>query len=413
MKLLHLVFAFLLISATAHASLRSLPHFRVPDCLGVNIHFVEPNEAEMDKIQEAGFGVIRMDLVWQAVEREKGVYDFSGYRKLTEAMRKRNQIPYYILDYSNPLYEESRAVTTPEGRKAFARFAVEAAARLGQGPVIWEIWNEPNLEHFWDVQPSADDYVKLVETTSKLMRRIDPHCTIAAPATSEIRMDFLTECFELGLLQWIDAVSVHPYRTNAPETVIEEYQELRQAIDKYSPDRFIPILSGEWGYSVHSYGDAYIDEMTQARYLARQFLSNFISGVRVSIWYDWKNDGDDPEEREHNFGTVDQNMEPKPAYWAAKTLTEQLRGMTFITRLKTGNKEDYLLLFSNSQREALAAWTTGRPHVIHLDLDASIDQGTSVIGEPVPLYRAGDKLEIKLTADPIYLQAERINPIMD
>ncbi|MDP8243721.1 MAG: cellulase family glycosylhydrolase [Candidatus Hinthialibacter antarcticus] len=413
MRMRHLAFALVLLTSTAHASLRSLPHFRVPDCLGVNIHFVDPDPDEMDMMQQAGFGVVRMDLKWEVVEKEKGVYDFSGYRKLTNAMRKRNQIPLYILDYSNPLYEESRAVTTPEGRKAFARFAVEALVRLGQGPVIWEIWNEPNLELFWDVQPSAEDYVMLVETTSKLMRRIDPHCTIVAPAISQIKIDYLTQCFELGMLQWIDAVSVHPYRTSEPETVMEEYSALRKVIDKYSPDRFVPILSGEWGYSVHAYGDTYIDEMTQARYLARQFLSNFISGVRVSIWYDWRNDGDDPEEREHNFGTVDQNMEPKLAYWAAKTLTEQLRGMTYITRLKTSEKEDYLLLFSNSEREALAAWTTGRPHVIQLNLDASIDEATTLLGERMPLYRVGDKLEIKLTPEPVYLQAERINPSLD
>ncbi|MBZ0255186.1 cellulase family glycosylhydrolase [bacterium] len=413
MRVRHLVLLLLLVSTTAQASLRSLPHFRIPDCLGVNIHFVDPDDKEMDMIQTAGFGVVRMDLKWQAVEREKGVYDFSGYKKLTEAMRKRNQIPLYILDYSNPLYEENRAVTTPEGRKAFARFAVEALVRLGQGPVIWEIWNEPNLEQFWDVQPSAEDYVLLVETTSKLMRRIDPHCTIAAPASSRIDMEFLTQCFELGMLQWIDAVSVHPYRSTEPETAIAEYSELRKAIDKNSPDRFIPILSGEWGCPVHVYEERTVDELTQACYLSRQFLSNFISGVRVSIWYDWRNDGDDPEEPEHNFGTVDQNMEPKLAYWAAKTLTEQLRGMTYITRLKTSNKEDYLLLFSNSEREALAAWTTGRPHVIKLNLDASIDEGVTMLGETVSLYRVGDKLEIKLNQEPIYLQAERINPIMD
>ncbi len=405
--------ALLFLCMSADASLRSLPHFRVPDCLGVNIHFVNPDPAEMDMIQQAGFGVVRMDLVWQRVEKEKGVYDFSGYRELTEAMRERNQIPLYILDYSNPLYEDSRAVVTAEGRRAFARFAVEAMARLGQGPVIWEIWNEPNHPKFWDVQPSVDDYVKLVETTSKLMRRIDPHCTIAAPATSQIKMDYLTECFENGLLQWIDVVSVHPYRTAEPETVIEEYDRLREAIDQYSPDRFVPIVSGEWGYSVHAYGDAYIDEKTQARYLARQFLTNFISGVRVSIWYDWSNDGEDPEEREHNFGTVDHNLEPKLAYWAAKTLTGQLRGMTYITRLKTEREEDYLLLFSNGQREALAAWTTGRPHVLALKLDASIEDAATMLGDRMPLYRVGDKLEIKLSQDPIYLQAERINPTLD
>lgn len=400
----------LLIANAANASLRDLPHFRVPDAIGVNIHFVDPNDDEMDMIQAAGFGVLRMDLVWASVEREKGVYDFEGYIRLTEAMRKRGQIPMYILDYSNPLYEEGHSVVTPEGRKAFARFAAEALIKLGQGPVIWEIWNEPNLEHFWAPQPSAQDYLALVKETVEVLRKIDPLCTIAAPATSRIPKEFIEELFKGGLLDSVDAVSVHPYRSSEPETAYDEYRDLRELIDRYSPEKFIPILSGEWGYSVYNDGRVLIDQEQQARYLVRQLLTNFMAGVRVSIWYDWKNDGDDPEEKEHNFGTVEPDLTPKLAYWAVKTFSQQTRDMTFISRLPSEQPEDYLLLFSNGERETLAAWTTGRTHLITLTLDASIDQAVTMLGETAQLYRVGEKLEIELSQSPIYMQAARIHP---
>jgi polysaccharide biosynthesis protein PslG len=47
--------------------------------------------------------------------------------------------------------------------------------------------------------------------------------------------------------------------------------------------------------------------------------------VPISIWYDWKNDGPDLAEREHNFGTVTHDLQPKPAYTALQTLTKELR----------------------------------------------------------------------------------------
>ena len=97
-------------------------------------------------------------------------------------------------------------------------------------------------------------------------------------------------------------------------------------IERYAPsskkDR-IPILSGEWGYSTFKRG---VTLETQAAFAARQQLSNLLNGVPLSIWYDWKNDGPDPNENEHNFGTVRPDLEPKPAYVALRTLTHQLSG---------------------------------------------------------------------------------------
>src|SRR5690606_38250324 len=223
-------------------------------------------------------------------------YDFASYKALTEAMRARDMTPLYILDYSNKLYEENRSVKTEAGREAFARFAAQAVKELGKG-ILWEIWNEPNLKQFWEDQPSVDDYVRLVEVTARAIREVDAEATILAPATSEIPRDFLRECFERGMLEHIDVVSVHPYRSRNPETVLPEYVELRNLIQEFSPDREIPIVSGEWGYSVHKYGDVQITEHMQAQYLAREFLVNLMAKIRVSIWYDWKNDGTDPGER--------------------------------------------------------------------------------------------------------------------
>lgn len=44
-------------------------------CAGVNIHFVEGHEKDLDMIAAAGFIYIRMDFVWQEIERVKGAYD--------------------------------------------------------------------------------------------------------------------------------------------------------------------------------------------------------------------------------------------------------------------------------------------------------------------------------------------------
>ena len=131
----------------------------------------------------------------------------------------------------------------------------------------------------------------------------------------------------------------------------------------------IPIISGEWGYSSNTKG---VSQATQAAYIARQQLSNLLNGVPISIWYDWKNDGDNPNENEHNFGTVASNLQPKPAYLAVQNLTHELAGYRISNRRDVGNTNDFVLVLTNDAGNTkLAAWTTGASHNVPLDSQSS------------------------------------------
>jgi len=58
-------------------------------------------------------------------------------------------------------------------------------------------------------------------------------------------------------MEYLDAVSVHPYREGlmSPETAIYDYKKLRGLIDTYSPTgkKNIPIINSEWGYSSNDF----------------------------------------------------------------------------------------------------------------------------------------------------------------
>jgi hypothetical protein len=365
---------FLLSASVCSAA--ALPGPVVPDGLGVNIHFTTGHDRDLDMIQTAGFRFVRMDFFWDGVEEERGVYDFSAYDELTNGLAKRGLRALYILDYENRLYESDRSVRTEEGRQAFARFAADAAARYRGKNVIWELWNEPN-GGFWGPAPNADDYMKLAKVVFPAIRKADPEATCVAPGTSGVDLGFLEACFKQGLLELVDAVTVHPYRQSAPETAVADYSELRTLIARYRSGRpDLPILSGEWGYS--SAWEGY-DEQRQGLYLEREFLTNLSRGIPLSIWYDWHDDGQDPEEPEHHFGTVRFDYTEKPAYLAAKRLIEALKGTRFAACLS--GAPDYVLLFSDGKHKVIAAWTTGAPHEV----------------EPTP------GLKINLTAQPQYL----------
>jgi len=340
----------------------SFPDLVIPDGLGVNIHFRGEPARELDMLRDGGFKFVRMDFVWSHVERTKGVYTWRDYDQLTEGLIKRGIRILYILDYSNKLYEKERSVLTSEGRAAFAAFAAAAAARYRGKDILWELWNEPNIS-FWKPQPSADAYMKLAHATIPAIRKADPDATVIAPATSEVALSFLEECFKRGMLDLVDGVTVHPYRRKSPESVEPEYRKLRALIARYRPDKpDLPVLSGEWGYSAAWGG---FDRARQGLYLPRELLTNVSLGVPVSIWYDWRDDGPDPKESEHNFGTVTRDMKPKPAYEAMQLLAGSLGGARFVKRLESEDDER-VLAFVDASGLKLAAWSLGEAREVEL-----------------------------------------------
>jgi hypothetical protein len=378
---------------------QGLPAAVVPMGLGVNIHFVEPPERDVRMIAAAGFGFVRMDFFWSGIERQKGQYDFSGYDHLADMLARHNIRPLFILDYGNPLYDDGLSPHTDAGRQAFARFAAAAANHFRERGVIWELWNEPNIS-FWKPRPNVDDYMALAKVALPAVRGADPHATLVAPATSTVDLSFLERCFAQGLLGLVDGVSVHPYRRDPPETAARDYGRLRALIARSAPKgkESLPILSGEWGYSA-----AGISREQQGQYLARQFLTNLLNGVTLSIWYDWHDDGQDPKDSEQNFGTVTWDYQPKPAYLAAQTLIRELRGFRFVRRPSLPSNDDYAALFTNGSAQKLAVWTTGPAHRVTFPADISAAMAVDIAGERHPVTTEDGKVVLELTGSPQYL----------
>jgi polysaccharide biosynthesis protein PslG len=378
----------------------NFPPLVVPQGVGVNIHFTRGHERDLDLIAAAGFRFIRMDFGWGGTERQRGQFNWADYDELTTNLERRGLHAIYIFDYSNGLYEDAivsrdpisgrerrdtASPQKPESVAAFARWAAAAAAHFKGRPVIWEIWNEPNIG-FWKPKPDVQQYITLVRAVAGAVRQADPSATIVAPASSEFPWSFLEELLSApGVLAQLDGVSVHPYRGQAPETVADDYLRLRALIERFAPPdkKSMPILSGEWGYATHSKG---LSLEKQAAYVARQQLVNLLHSVPVSIWYDWKNDGLDPAYNEHNFGTVSNDLALKPSYVAVQTLSRQLSGYRVARRLATPTREEFLLLFVNAAGDQkLAAWTTGEPRTLALDLGLRADDLSAVNGQGRPL----------------------------
>ncbi len=370
------------------------PSYPALSAAGVHVHafrlgdgFPLVSERDLDLIQAAGFRKVRLDLLWQEVEKRRGVYDFRKYDALIDGLMRRGIQPMVILGLGNRLYAKGLTIQPCSTREAFERYAMTAVQRYQGRGIIWELVNEPNHEAFWEPRPDVNEYMALARNLLPRLKALDPTGFFAAPSTAGAPPDFLEACFRQGLLALVDGVTIHPHQAFAgdaapanrmPEHFEMAYRRTRHLIDRYAPrGKHVPILLGEWGYST-ARGE--LDEQTQADYLVRQMLLGAMVGTPVNVWYNWKGDilgGNRPLEKEENFGIVRPALQPKPAWYAMRELARNLGGLSFVRRLPS-DPQDYLLLFSDGYRSVTACWTIIAPHSV------AIDDGVFMLsGKPV------------------------------
>ncbi|MDD2325486.1 MAG: cellulase family glycosylhydrolase [Alphaproteobacteria bacterium] len=402
----------------------------IPFGFGVNIHTHASFPSSLDPIGDVGFKVVRTNLYWHHVESSMGVYDWSQYDKLLQKMAEAHIRPLMVLSFSNPLYEpmlEMRSPlnkvfrkvappTHPESIAAFARYAAQAAKRYKSYNVIWEIWNEPDYMTFWVPVANGDEYARLAAATCQAIKGQNPRAIVIGPSASgfpenEGAKDWWKPFLKSTAMDCIDAISIHPYVRGVgkgPENNLARYKKFREFVNQYTPKN-LPIISSEAGFTTTDSG---VSDEQQGALLVRNYITNLAVGVPLSVWYDWRNDGTDPQEREHNFGLITREGTKKKALYAARTLTRSLDGYRLVSRVKLDqpydNTNNFVYSFKNPQKpDILVAWTT-EPHAHKIQIQLwhegePLINVYDAIGKTRPFQILDGKIVIEISSVPQYI----------
>lgn len=246
-----------------------------------------------------------------------------------------------------------------EGFDDFAKWIGGLAKRFPNIEAV-ELHNEPNLRGFWKFTPQ--EFVDAARQFAEGVRAVSPDAVIVAGSFSgwggawqhenlmellkgpkEISTKYAEEVFSLGLLDFVDGVSAHPYRgESAPESgeVLESptdpdgfEKEIRSWLDlaaKHTPgNKRLPLYLTEIGYSVSHQGYSSVRTVErQADYISR--LALVLLGVKLDgvplkavFWYDLKKDEIKDNHYESNFGIVAANNgHARPAWNSVRRVNE-------------------------------------------------------------------------------------------
>jgi len=338
------------------------------------LHKGDPSGRAYAMMRDAGITSVRTDAHWAYVERRPGQLKIEPhwhrYLKATAAQGLSTQ---FILGYGNSHYGGGEKPRTEPVRAAFNRYVEFITEELKGQVAYYEIWNE------WDVEDPRDpeftqDYARLIADASGIIRQRAPNAKVLAGAvtTQGIESGFALRLLENGLMQSVDGLSLHPYvhcrgwRRNTPEAWIEWMTEVDKDLTR-AAGRPVPLYLTEMAWPSHQ-GACGIDETLQAAYLARSFfLARTLPSIRGMWWYDFRNDGTDRTEREHNFGLVRQDFTPKPAYRVLTAVSDIVANYRFIGRDENSDGDVVALRFARGEDELLVAWSAGKPRNLELE----------------------------------------------
>ena len=354
---------------------------------------------------DAGVKWSREEFIWDAIEPAKDKYNWTFYDKLA-ATAKRNGISIYGILHG---FSNWTKPYTPEGIEDYCRYAAAAADHYRDDIHHWEIWNEPNI-FFW--QGPKDMYAELLKQSYAAIKRANPAAQVLGCSTAGIDHNFIKRTMQLGAP--FDILTIHPYRGHLEDKAfISDLQKVAELVKNPDGSPRQAWIT-EMGWATHTpHNSMAMDfqvttQRRQAELLARSYIDAIASNAAPNIsWYDFRNDGTDPLNFEHNMGIVTREFRPKPAYRAYATMTRMLAGLKVDKALDLGpgliayhfgpaDRQGVICLWSISGDKTVSL-PAGKPLVL-----------TGLMGDTEQLVPADGKVNVPLRNEvPVFLTAAR------
>ena len=203
-------------------------------------------------------------------------------------------MPEFLASGGKTVFNYASNITPPKDLGQWAgligRFVQHLVDRYGADEVrtwYFEVWNEPNLKHFWT--GTQADYFDLYRATADAIKAVDPEIPVGGPATAnnEWVEDFLDFCEANDLPA--DFVTTHHYPTdafgdpgdNTEQQLADSHRNVlrERTQDSVRRARGRPVIYTEWNTSSNPFFWRH-DTPYAAAFVAKTWLdvANLVEG---------------------------------------------------------------------------------------------------------------------------------------
>ena len=306
------------------------------------------------KMASTDVGAARFVLNWPGIEHRRGSFDWLATDQLVGGFAAHGIEPVPFVYNTPPWISKDSThppLDTARDRAAWTDFLTQAVKRYAPGgeywatdykkqfgqdaqPVpitAWQIWNEPNLPHYFAPKPSPSAYAQLLRLAEGAIKRQDPNAEIVLAGMPgygkpDTAWRFLDELYrQPGFANDFDAVALHPYARTVGQLQLE-IEKLRTAMVRHG-DGATPMWLTELGWGSGEPNRFGLNKVLegQKRLLEESFrlILDHRSTWHVErlFWFDWRDPAPGTPQACSfcaSAGLLDTNGAPKPAWEAYK-----------------------------------------------------------------------------------------------
>lgn len=183
--------------------------------LGLNVH--QSSTVGLNATTGAGLTWVRIDANWLDAEKTQGAFDFTLFDQVVDAAKARNLNVLAVLAYT-PAWA-STGDTLGDGpnndvpqSNAYANYVTAAVNHLKDRVTYYELWNEPDLQVFWE--GTAQRYTdEILVKGADALHAACATCKVVGPAVATVGTNYATflDTVLTGALAKIDVISGHDY----------------------------------------------------------------------------------------------------------------------------------------------------------------------------------------------------------
>lgn len=297
--------------------------------------------SQLKAMKAIGITSIRLDANWDWVQYGgPKSYDWAQLDQVVKSVRAAGMSADLIIDGCPPwaAVAGTSGDDSPQPASAaqYAQWAAAVAARYApMGVHTFEIWNEPNIQAFWQPKPNPAAYTAMLKAAYTAIKNVDPSAFVLsgglAPAvnngTDIAPITFLQDMYANGAKGSFDALGYHPYSYPALPDSVQSWSGWSQMSQTSPSLRSVMAANGDSGkkiwitevgapsagpYGVGQAGEA--KEFTQV--IANAKATSWIGACYL---YSWQDEGTSQSTSENWFGLVTAGGAKKQAYHAVST----------------------------------------------------------------------------------------------
>jgi hypothetical protein len=354
-------------------------------------------KAASELVRLAGISCVRDRFSWTQIEPQKGAYKWGRY-DTSATIQRQAGLNIYQIFHDCPTWASGKKDRryAPANPQDMADFFRNMVGHFKDRVKYWEIWNEPDIEVFYIGKP--EEYAAALKATYPAIKKADPQAKVLVCSFALAPGEFAERIFQAGIADSFDIYNIHYY--GDPIGVVHRLRSHKKLMGNYGIQK--PIWVTEMGavHPVAKKGD-YETLKPEAAYLVKAYVYGLANGAERFFYFILS----DYDEAERNYGTVNRDFTPQPAYVALCNLTYVLGEGKFVKQAEASGDGVECYIFEDGGREVAVLWAKEQQQTKFV-LNATDAEGFDVIGRRIPFKRYSDnRLEVEVGPDPVFLKA--------